>query len=111
MDFVRVYTGEDGNARFQTVELAEEEQWTKGFPTTSCNVRTMAVGANLDWHPAPGRLLFIHISGQLEVELRDGSTHAFGPGSFRLMEDVTGTGPLTRVVGSEPVVHVAIQLG
>ena len=33
MDFVRVYTGEDGNARFQTVELAEEEQWTKGFPS------------------------------------------------------------------------------
>ncbi len=64
----------------------------------------------MDWHPAPQRQVVIHLSGQIEIGLRDGTTHLFGPGSARLTDDVTGTGHLTRVVGSEPLVQAIIRL-
>ena len=70
----------------------------------------MAVGTVMDWHPAPRRQLVVHLAGQLEIGLRDGTTHVFGPGSARLMDDVTGPGHLTRVVGAEPVVQAIMPL-
>ncbi len=110
MDFIRVYTGEDGAAHFEPVEGDLADAWAKGVPATQCAIRTMAPGTTMDWHPAPQRQVVIHLSGQIEIGLRDGATHLFGPGSARLMDDVTGTGHLTRVVGSEPVVQVIIRL-
>ncbi len=109
MNFVRIYTGEDNNAHFEKHE-ATDQPYAKGVDATFVNVRTMAVGTELDWHPAPGHIMFFHLAGQLEVELRDGSKHIFGPGSIRLMDDVTGTGHLTRVIGTEPVIHAAVML-
>ena len=70
----------------------------------------MAAGTVMDWHPAPRRQLVIHISGQLEIALADGTAHVFGPASARLMDDVTGRGHLTRVLGSDPVVQAVIHL-
>ncbi len=110
MDFIRVYTGEDGEAHFEAIDAVKEAPWSEGFSVLGCNVREMAVGTAMDWHPAPRRQLVIHLAGELEIGLRDGTTHLFGPGSARLMDDVTGTGHLTRVVGTEPVVQAIMPL-
>jgi hypothetical protein len=47
----------------------------------------------------------------MEMEVRDGSKHVFGPGSVRLMEDVSGTsGHFTRILGDETVTQAVIWL-
>lgn len=70
----------------------------------------LPVGTFIDWHPAPRRQYVIILSGQLEIGLGDGSIRQFGPGDARLVEDTTGKGHTTRVVGSEPVLTAVVPL-
>ena len=111
MDFVRVFTGEDGASHFEILDSVDAPELREGWTATNCSIRQMAAGTDMDWHPAPRRQLMIHLSGRLEIELPDGTIHSFGPASARLMEDLTGRGHLTRVVGAEPVVQAVIHLG
>ncbi|MCH8893105.1 MAG: hypothetical protein IIB32_06360 [Chloroflexi bacterium] len=46
------------------------------------------------------------ISGQIDIELADGTVHSFGPNDLRLWEDVTGHGHKTRF----PVHSVSISM-
>src|SRR5262245_6919039 len=110
MDFVRVFTGEDGQSHFENVDPVAGSDWARGVEATQCSVRQMAVGTVMDWHPAPRSQLVIHLSGQLEIVLPDGEAHIFGPGSLRMMDDLTGRGHLTRVVGSEPVMQAVVLM-
>jgi len=110
MDFVRVFAGEDGASRFEFIDPLANADWARGLPATQCSVRQMAAGTVMDWHPAPRRQLVIHLSGRLEIALPDGSAHTFGPGSIRLMDDVSGSGHLTRVIGEEPVLQAVILM-
>jgi hypothetical protein len=110
MDFVRVYTGEDGESHFELIDALTHPEWSKGAAASQCAIREMAVGTVMDWHPAPRRQLVIHLSGQLEIALLDGTAHVFGPSSMRLMDDLTGRGHLTRVIGEEPVLQAIIYL-
>ena len=45
-----------------------------------------------------------------EVELEDGTKIPLGPGSIDLAEDLTGKGHITRVVGNEPRITLAIPV-
>jgi quercetin dioxygenase-like cupin family protein len=63
-----------------------------------------------DWHPAPHRQFYFQMSGQLEVQVSDGEIRRFSAGSLVLLEDTTGKGHLTRVVGSSGVDAVFVQL-
>jgi len=110
MQFVRVFTADDGKPRFEHIDPVRGEAWSKGFDVATCTVRELAAGTVMDWHPAPRRQLVIHLSGELEIELRDGAVQRFGPGDSRLMDDVTGAGHLTRVLGAAPVVQAVLVL-
>jgi len=46
------------------------------------------------------------LSGQIEIQLADGSVHSFGPNDLRLWEDLTGEGHRTRF----PVHSVSISM-
>jgi hypothetical protein len=63
-----------------------------------------------DWHPAPRRQFVLVLLGELEVEVSDGEVRRFGPGSFCLVEDTTGTGHVSRVVSSTRMLAAAIPL-
>ena len=63
-----------------------------------------------DWHPSPRRQLYFNLGGRLEVEVGDGETRRVGPGAIVLLEDLTGTGHVTRVVGDERSTGVFVQL-
>ena len=52
----------------------------------------------------------ITVSGEAEIGLGDGSVHRFGPGHVNLVEDVTGKGHTTRVVGNQPRVTATVHL-
>jgi hypothetical protein len=110
MGMFRLYTGGDGQSRIQRIDLTGTPEWTKGLPATQIVFREWPVGQFLDWHPAPRRQFVIILSGQLEIGLGDGSKHVFGPGDARLVEDTTGKGHTTRVLGSQPCITATIPL-
>ncbi|MCH8827218.1 MAG: hypothetical protein IIB16_09710, partial [Chloroflexi bacterium] len=56
------------------------------------------------------RQYVINLSGEVEIGLKDGRVHRFGPGHVTLAEDVTGSGHTTRVVGDSPRVSATITL-
>ena len=110
MGTFRLYTGSDGKSHIEPIELAKAGDWTKGLGATQISFSTWPVGRFLDWHPAPRRQFVIILSGQLEIGLGDGEKHVFGAGDARLVEDTTGQGHTTRVVGAEPVVTATVPL-
>ncbi|MEQ8663367.1 MAG: hypothetical protein RLW62_21330, partial [Gammaproteobacteria bacterium] len=62
---------------------------------------SLAAGYFGDWHPAPRRQYGLLLAGALEIETGDGETRRFERGSVFLLEDVSGQGHRTRVVGDE----------
>jgi quercetin dioxygenase-like cupin family protein len=50
------------------------------------------------------------LKGQMEFEATDGERHETVPGSALLLEDTTGKGHLSRVVGNESVVLSVVYL-
>ncbi len=110
MGTFRLYTGPDGQGRIEAIDLAKKPEWTRGLVATQISFRAWPVGEFLDWHPAPRRQFVIILSGQLEIGLGDGSKHVFGAGDARLVEDTTGQGHTTRVLGAQPCVTATVPL-
>ena len=106
----RLYTGTDGQSHVEKIEWKNLPDWTKGMPTTQISFSEWPVGRTLDWHPAPRRQFVIILSGQLEIGLGDGTSHIFGPGDARLVEDTTGKGHTTRTHGNVPCVTATVPL-
>jgi quercetin dioxygenase-like cupin family protein len=110
MGTFRLYTGADGNSHLEPIDLGATPDWKKGLATTQITFNEWPVGRFIDWHPAPRRQFVIILSGQLEIGLGDGSKQVFGPGDARLVEDTTGKGHTTRVVGNQQVITATVPL-
>jgi hypothetical protein len=110
MGTFRLYTGADGQSHIEPIDLKQTPEWMRGLAATQIAFRENPAGWHLDWHPAPRRQFVIILSGQLEIGLGDGSTHVFGPGDARLVEDTTGQGHTTRAHGGQPCLTATIPL-
>ncbi len=117
--FLRVYTGPDGQSRLEPYEppfedfLDTEGAYGRGTPlqpTTGMTIRISPPDYFLDFHCAPRRQYTVTLAGQGEIGLGDGSTYRVGPGDVLLAEDLTGQGHTTRVVGDEQRVYLVIPL-
>jgi len=63
-----------------------------------------------DLHRSPLRMWIFALKGEMEFEATDGERHGIVPGSALLLEDTTGKGHLSRVVGNESVVLSVVYL-
>jgi len=63
-----------------------------------------------DWHPAPRRQLIFCLSGTMEVEVSEGEVRRFGPGAVILVEDTSGQGHITHIVGEDRAYLVAVPI-
>ena len=70
----------------------------------------LPVGWDGSWHPTPVKQLIVFLSGQCEVTVGDGQTRRFGPGEMVMLEDTTGKGHVTKVLGSQAAECLAVQL-
>jgi hypothetical protein len=61
-------------------------------------------------HPSPRRQVAFCLSGRLRVEAGDGEVREFGAGAIWRMEDVSGSGHTTTVLGDEDVRLAIVQL-
>jgi quercetin dioxygenase-like cupin family protein len=63
-----------------------------------------------DWHPAPKKQFFCCLSGEVELMAGDGEKRRFCHGDVFLLEDTSGQGHTTRVIGDIAFVAAVIQL-
>jgi hypothetical protein len=63
-----------------------------------------------DWHPAPKRQFFCCLMGQVEITVGDGEKRVFRPGDVFLLEDTSGKGHVTKVIGEKDFLAAIIQL-
>src|SRR5687768_4544262 len=109
----RLYTGPDGQTHAEEIEVKFGPGGADPFKLMAgagAEIRRAPPGRVVDWHPAPRRQYVITLSGQGEIELEDGTKIRLGPGSINLAEDLTGKGHITRVIGNEDRVTIAIPV-
>ena len=118
---VRIWSDSDGASHFEDVDIelatityappAPALELSDPFAAERAVLSSMPAGWFGDWHPSPFRQLYFNLSGRLEVEVADGEVRELRPGAIVLVEDLSGTGHITRVLGDEPsrgaFVHLA----
>ena len=104
MAIVRLYTGDDGQAHFEDLNIPAGAVETVALKAgADMTFRRAPDGQFIDWHNAP-RLQYVIIhSGQLEIGIGDGTVRRFGPGDILQVEDLTGQGHTSRAVGGPRV--------
>jgi quercetin dioxygenase-like cupin family protein len=116
----RLVTGPDGGSRFATTDTtltaaaftppAAPFDVSEPAPAVDWRMFRLPAGWFGDWHPAPCRQWFVQFSGEIEVVAGDGETRRFRAGDAVLVEDTTGPGHTTRVVGDADVVGMFVRL-
>ncbi len=115
MHHLRLWADEQGESHLESVEVDFHPvvNYAAGLPAIGISDERPALSVHFlrvepgfegGWHPAPRRQFALMVSGQVECETSDGVSGALGPGDVALLEDTTGKGHVTRVVGLEPVV-------
>ena len=116
----RVWADADGVSHFEDAEIElESVDYAPPAPPLDVSAPFSAERALLfefpagwfgDWHPSPRRQLYFNLGGHLEVEVGDGEVRDVGPGAIVLLEDLTGTGHVTRVLGEGASTGVFVHL-
>jgi quercetin dioxygenase-like cupin family protein len=110
----RIYTGPDNQTHAEEAEL----KFIPGSPAAVSRLTQVAAaelhrtagGTVEDWHRAPRRQYVITLSGHGEIEVAGGKKISVGPGSINLVEDTSGKGHITKVVGTEERVTLQLPL-
>ena len=110
----RLYTGPDGQTHAEEIEA----KFTPGGANDAFKLMGIAggelhrapAGRVSDWHTAPRRQYIITLSGRGELEVAGGKKIPVEPGQIELVEDTTGKGHITRVVGSQDRVTLQLPL-
>ena len=88
MAMYRVYPGLDGESHIEELQ-ADLSSFTN---IAEAGISHYSELRNMDFHPLPERRLIVHLGGEVEIGMSDGTKQVFRPGDVRLMEDVTGKG-------------------
>jgi quercetin dioxygenase-like cupin family protein len=112
----RLYTGPDGQTHSEEIEVtlvgaADGLERSDSVKATGLQFVCLPSGRTQDWRTAPRRQYVITVSGRGEIELTSGQKISAEPGRVFLAEDPTGTGHMSRTVGSEHWITAQIPLG
>ena len=104
--YVRLYADANGESHFSDEEAdLRPVAFAPPAPPLDLSPFASATGTALmglsagwvgDWHPTPQRQVFLCLAGETEVEVSDGETRRFKPGSILLGTDTSGKGHVTR---------------
>lgn len=120
MKYTKIFADEEGETHFKAVEIelksvdfappAPPINLSSYNPATRYAFCIFPSGWFGDWHPTPRRQVFFILSGEGELQVSDGEVMRIGPGSIILVEDTTGKGHVSRVVGSADLLAAVVQL-
>ena len=119
IDYLRIFSDAEGcsHVETQTIDLASKNYappapplFTSALsPATKCVFLELPVDWYGDWHPTPVRQWLILMTGECEFEAGDGSRHRRKAGEVVMLDDTTGKGHRTKVLGDIPVRIAAIH--
>jgi quercetin dioxygenase-like cupin family protein len=114
--YTRIYADASGESHFEDVEVELHEAAyappappyavSDATPASAVLMTRLPVGWFGDWHPTPRLQWWFQLAGELEVSVTDGETRRFVAGDIVRVEDTTGRGHTTRVLGDEDVLAV-----
>ena len=120
IEYLRIFADAKDCSRFETwnIQMASNDY---APPAVPLNTSTPASARNIvflelpagwfgDWHPTPVRQWLIFMTGACEFETGDGQRLMRKAGDAVLLEDTTGKGHRTRVLGDAPVRIAAVHL-
>jgi quercetin dioxygenase-like cupin family protein len=110
MKIVRTYTGADNQTHFQDLDPDAFATLAGKVGEGAIRVNQGPAGSFSDFHTAPRRQYVVIMSGGMEIEISDGTTRRLVPGDVLVAEDLTGKGHITRGVGADPRITLAVPL-
>src|SRR5258708_24307042 len=118
--YTRLYADERGESHFAELEIdlawvayappAPMLELSSVTPAIHFGFMNAPASWSSDRHPAAARNLFFVMTGEWEVIASDGESRRFGPGSVLLVEDTTGKGHSSRVLGETDSLAAMVQL-
>lgn len=118
LEYVRMYTDAAGESHFDEGQLTFTlEDYAPPANPIAVHPLANVTGATLlqmpgnsfeDWHPAPRRQFAFILQGTVEVTVTDGEVRRFEQGDIVLLEDTTGKGHTTRIIGDVP--HLGLMV-
>lgn len=118
--YVRLFSDDRGGSHFEEIQTRlNRVDFAFGIPPlfVSEDIAAQATsffgapaGWESDWHPSSGRHLFAVLTGVWEVTSSDGETRSFSTGDVLLVEDTTGKGHSSKVIGDEESLALLIVL-
>jgi hypothetical protein len=106
----RLFTGPDNLTHSEEVPIDFPGGVSKLLPITSGELHLASPGNVIDWHRAPRRQYVITLTGGAELEVAGGKKISVGPGHVDLVEDVTGKGHITKVIGTDDRMTLQLPL-
>ncbi len=79
-------------------------------PATQCGFLHLPAGWVGEPHPSPIRMWIFVLQGQMRFEVSNGDFRDISPGSGLRLEDTSGRGHSSRVVGNGPVTLAVVRL-
>lgn len=118
--YLRIFSDESGCSHFERKSIALAAR-NYAPPAPSLNTSTpqladqtvfleLPVGWYGDWHPTPVRQWLILMTGACEFEAGDGERAVCNAGDVVLLDDTTGPGHQTKVIGGRAVRIAAVHL-
>ncbi len=117
MNYLRIYTGSDGQTHFEDVEVSTVQREVFAGMHPYDVAQTLAVSSLIllrypeqavrapGWHTAPRRQ-FVIFDQDVEIEVSDGQQRHVHAGTPFLVEDTTGQGHQTRFLAAGDVLIV-----
>jgi hypothetical protein len=103
---VRIYATPDGGSRVEELTISPDAK-PVDITRMTASVYSGSGARAPDWHTAPRKQFAINMTGELEVEVTDGTRHRIGS-DLVYLEDTTGKGHVTRALG--PITNVFLQV-
>ena len=120
LTFSRLGPTPDGGSCFTTfdvpVTLQDFAPPALPFSVSSLSAATetgfleLPVGWVGEMHPSPIRMWIFVLEGQMHFEATDGDSRQIEPGSALLLEDTTGRGHFSKVMGQHAVTLAVVRL-
>lgn len=106
-----LYTGPDGLAHVKNIEVAARPNGVVDLlPNSGIEIHRTQPGFSIGWHVETRRQYLITLSGRGEIDIAGGKKIILNPGSILLVENGTGKGHKTRVLGDKPWVALWVPL-
>lgn len=120
IQYIRIFADPEGESHFEkgSVEMTSNSYAPPAPPLDISIPRAaealvflhLPAGWNGDWHPSPVCQYLIVMTGECEFETSDGNVCRGRAGDVVLLDDTTGKGHRTRVVGHAAMTIAAVHI-